>query len=75
MQKSQMTWCCRPGPRLSDNKVNGPEDAIVSEMIKHSCLGKDLHYYEVFSRTLLGSDGISKFVEDCETGLLEETRC
>ena len=35
-------------------------------------LGNDLHYYEVFSGTLHGSDGISKFVEDRETGLLEE---
>ena len=62
--------------KLSDNKVKGPEDAIVSEMIKQLvAFGENLHYYEVFSRTLLGPDGISKFVEDCETGLLEETRC
>ena len=34
MQRSQWTWFCKPGARLSENKVNGPEDAIVSEMIK-----------------------------------------
>ena len=31
--------------------------------------------YEVFSGTLHGPDGGSKFVEDCETEVLAETRC
>ena len=63
------------GAKMSDNKVNGPQEAIVSDMIKQLPLEKDLHHYEVFSRTLLGSDGISKFVKDCETGLLEKAGC
>ena len=62
--------------KLSDNKVNGPEDAIVSEMIQDVAFGKDLRYCEVLSGTFHGPDGISKFVEDRETGLLGETgRC
>ena len=60
---------------LSDNKVNGPENAIVSEMIKQLPLEKT-HCCEVFSGTFHGPDGISKFLEDREIGLLEETgRC
>ena len=62
--------------KLSDNKVNGPEDAIVSEMIKKVAHGKDQHYCEVLPRTFHGLDGISKLVEDGVSGLLEETgRC
>ena len=34
--------------KLSENKVNGPEDAIVSEMIKRLP-----HYHEVFPGTFL----------------------
>ena len=38
--------------------------------------GKDVHCCEVLSGTVHGLDGISKLVEDRETGLLEETgRC
>ena len=60
--------------KLSDNRVNGPEDAIVSEMIRKLPMEKDLHYCEVFSETFHGPGGISKFVEDRETGLLEGNR-
>ena len=55
----------------SDNKVNGLEDAIVSE-IAH---GENLHYCEVLSRMIHGPDGIPKRVEGCETRLLEEAGC
>ena len=54
--------------KMSDNKVNGPDDQAAA-------LGQNLHCYEVFSGTLHGPDGISKFVEDREIGLLEKTRC
>ena len=40
--------------KMSENKVNGPEDAVVSEMIKQLPLEKDPHYYEAFSGTLFG---------------------
>ena len=51
--------------KLSDNKVNGPEDAIVSEMIKRlpmekiytiaSCAWRDiLYYHEMFSGMISG---------------------
>ena len=47
---------------MSKNKVNEP--------------GDDVHYHEFFfPRTLHESDGSSKFVEDRETSVLEETRC
>ena len=36
--------------------------------------GEDLHCYEVFPGTLHRSDGSSKFMEDCETGVLTKTR-
>ena len=61
--------------KMSNNKVNGLEDAIVSEWIKHLPLGTICTTTKVFSGTLHGSDGISKFVEDRETSLLEETGC
>ena len=60
--------------KLSDNKVNGPEDAIVSEMIKKVAHGKDLQYHEVFPGTFHGHDGASKLVEGGEVGVLEEGR-
>ena len=60
---------------MCDNKVNGLEDAVVSEMIKRLPL-ENLHFREVFSRTLHWPEGKSKFVEDREIGLLEKTcRC
>ena len=58
---------------LSENKVNGREDAPVGDQ-KFFC-GEDLHNNEVFSGTISGSDGVSKLVESCETGVSEETRC
>ena len=58
---------------MSDKKVDGPEDAVASEMIKQLvALGEDLDHNEVLPRALHGPDGGAKFVEDCETGLLEE---
>ena len=44
--------------KLSDNKVNGPVDVIVSEMI----IRLPIH----------GPDGIPKLMEGCETRLFEE---
>ena len=34
LQKSQLTLVLQARATMSDNKVDGPEDAIVSEMIK-----------------------------------------
>ena len=46
------------------------------EMITKVAHGKDLYHCSMFPRKMSGSDGISKFVEKCETGVLEETgRC
>ena len=39
MQRSQLTWCCMPGPKLA-TRVNGPENAVVSETIKILLLDK-----------------------------------
>ena len=76
----------QPRAKLSDNKVNGPEDAIVSEMIKRLPNGKDLHNCElrlerkfILSRDVFRndfwSDGVSKLVQGGETGVLEEAGC
>ena len=46
--------------KMADNKVNGPEDTVVSEMIKQLLLGEDLQCYKVFSTTLHGPDGGSR---------------
>ena len=51
---------------MSEIKVNGPEDAEVSEMIKQLLLEN------IYTITLHGPDGGSKFVEDCETCALAE---
>ena len=51
---------------MSENKVNGPEDAVVNGI--KTLPWQDLHSYEMFSRTLLGPDG-TKFVDDRETGV------
>ena len=51
--------------KLSDNKVNGPEDAIQRDDQKDAH-GKEPHCCEVLSGTISWSDGISKFVEDRE---------
>ena len=60
--------------KMCANKVNGPEDAVVSEMIKQLPLEKIyINKNEVVPRTFHGSDGDSKFVEDCEIGVLTET--
>ena len=61
---------------LSDNMVNRLQDAIVERDDQAVALGKDLHCCDVLSGTFHGPDGISKFVEDRDIGLLEETgRC
>ena len=51
--------------------VNGPEDEIVSEMIR-SLPMENLHYCQMFSRTLHGPYGIPKLVEGCETLFLKK---
>ena len=61
--------------KLSDNKVNGPEDAIVSEIIKQLPYGENLHCSEVLPRKIRRPDGIPKFVEGGETGLFEKAGC
>ena len=38
-----MIWCCKTRAKLSHNKVNGPEDAIVSEMIQRFVLMEKIY--------------------------------
>ena len=40
--------------QMWENKVNGPEDAVVTEMIKQLLVEKIFICYEVFSGTLMG---------------------
>ena len=49
---------------MSENKVNGPEDAVVNEMIKRLPLEKIYINFDVFSGTLHGIVGSTEFVED-----------
>ena len=63
----------RTRAELSEIKVNGREDATVGD--QKNFRGEDLHKNEVISRTISGSNGISKLVESCETGVSEETGC
>ena len=52
----------------------GPEDAVVSEMIKILPLEKIYTIARCFQARFYGSDGCSQFVEECETGFLAETK-
>ena len=61
--------------KLSENKVNGPEDAIVSEMIKRLPMEKIYTIMRCFQERFMGHDGVSKLVEGGEVGVLEEARC
>ena len=60
--------------KLRDNKVNGPEDAVVGEMIKILLVEKMYTIARCFQDRFYGSDGCSQLVEDCETGFLAEAR-
>ena len=58
--------------KMSENKVNRPEDAVLCEMIKQ--LAQEKIY--VIAKMLQGThgDGGTKFLEDCEAGSSAETR-
>ena len=56
--------------KMSENKFNGPEDPVVSEMTKQLPLEKICTITQCFRERFLEG---SKFVEDCETGVLAET--
>ena len=62
--------------KLSENKVNGPEDAIVSEKIKRLPMEKIYTATKCFQdRFFFWSDGVSELMEGGETGVLEEAGC
>ena len=58
--------------KVSENKVNGPEDAIVSEMIKRLPMEKIYTITGCVQKRFHGHDGVSKLVEGGEAGVLEE---
>ena len=60
---------------MSDNKVHGPEDAIVSEMIKRLPTEKMYTFTKCLSGKCSGSDGVSKLMEGGEAGVIEEAGC
>ena len=74
-RKAEMTFdlILQARAQMSDNKVNGPEDKVVSEMIKQLPLEK-IYIITRCCQELHGSDGSSKIMEDCETGVLSKTR-
>ena len=47
---------------MSENKVNGPEDATVSEMIKHLPLEENLHHHTILPGTFHGEGGGTQFL-------------
>ena len=54
MQKSQVDLVLQSRAKMSDNKVNGPEDAVVSEMIKQVPLEKILIITRCFQERFKG---------------------
>ena len=66
----------RVGVKSRDSKVNGSEDANVSEMIKMlSMEKKNQHCDNAFSGTGHEPDGFLKLVECCKRYVCEETGC
>ena len=59
--------------KLSENKVNGPEDAVVSEMTK-LFLQEILHHHDILPGTFHGEGGGTKLLEECEAGISARTR-
>ena len=59
--------------KLSDNKVNGTRRRDRERDDQQVAHAKKLYFCEVLSGTFHGPDGISKLVENCETGVSEET--
>ena len=58
---------------MQDDKVSGPKDNMVSEMIKQLPLGFVLlHECEMFPGTFHGPREGSKYMENCEFVVLEE---
>ena len=54
--------------------VNGPEDTVVSEMIKFWPLEKNCTLAKCFQERFM-SHGSSKLMEDREIGVFAESRC
>ena len=57
---------------MSENKVNGPEDAVVSEMIKQLPLEKIHIVTKCFQERFVGHMEAPSLLEDCETGFLRK---
>ena len=61
---------------MSENKVNGPEDAVVSEMIKQLPQENLKVMTECFQESFMGQMEGTRFMEDLETGVFfTKTRC
>ena len=56
--------------KMSDTKVNGPEDAVVSEIIKQLLQEKIF----ITTKCFLEPDGSTKFMEDRDTGVFTKTQ-
>ena len=60
--------------KMSDNKVNGPEDAAVTRDHQTVASRENLNHHKVFPGTLHGSDGSTKFIEHRDTGVFTKTQ-
>ena len=56
---------------MAENKVNVPEDSIVSDMIQKLPQGKIYEITRCFQERFMARGG-AKFLEDCETGILAQ---
>ena len=61
--------------KMSENKVNGPGDSIVSEMIKQLPQEQIYEITRCFQNRFFGLPGAPNFVEDCAACVPEKTRC
>ena len=68
-----MDLVLRARAQMADNKVNGPEDSVVSEMIKQ-LPWENPRDNEVLPGTFHGMRAGSKLLEDRQIGIFEETR-
>ena len=72
--KSLLTWSCKPEHKCRKTRFNGPDDAVVSEMIKQMPQEKIYIVTKCFQERFMGKVETPKFLEDCEAGVSAKTR-
>ena len=75
MVKSPSTWYFEQGPRWRRRRVNGPEDAVVMEMIKHLPQEKVYEITVCLQARVCGSGRGSQLLKEPAIGISAEARC